>query len=233
MDQVEHIVVDGASTDGTVELLKEAGVRWISEPDNGMYDAINKGLLMANGDIIGYVNADDRLTDGALKIIYNVFASDTSIDFVYGRCTYVDSSGSSLATFRPSPLSLRLRARCRITFAQPTVFWRRSLHDHIGYFNSEFKTAGDADFFYKLLSGRFRGRSINKTLATFMVRDDALSTASAREMHEEMKRIRATYRVSRISAPYLANEIGYYLVNIKAYLQYFWRRRIRNRATLN
>lgn len=222
-------MVDGASTDGTVDLLKTAGVKWISEPDNGMYDAINKGLQMANGEIVGYVNADDRLTDGALQSIHSAFTSDPSTDFVFGRCTYVDSAENTLATFKPSPLALRLRSECRITFAQPTVFWRRRLHGQVGYFNSEFKMAGDADFFYRLMSGKFRGRSIDMPLATFMVREDALSTAMAREMAEEMKQIRATHDVRIVSAPYFANEIAYYLVNAKAFLQYFWRRRIRNR----
>lgn len=224
---IEHIVVDGGSSDCTVELLKSSQTIWISEPDEGMYDAVNKGIRLATGEIVGYVNSDDRLNPEALEAIEHAFRSNPDVKFVFGYCTYVDRLDRKLATFKPSPLALRFRSRVRITFAQPTVFWRRKLHDEIGYFDSSLKTAADAEFFYRLLSGSYRGYLIRLPLARFMVRSGALSVASSELMSAEMKSIYAANNVKNVDIRYIANELAYYSLNAIAYAKYFVNKRVR------
>ena len=82
---LEHVVVDGGSTDGTVDILKKyPHLRVVSEPDEGMYDALNKGLRLASGEIIGHLNADDFYEAGVFGKVARCFAEDAEIDMVYG-----------------------------------------------------------------------------------------------------------------------------------------------------
>src|SRR5512136_2069559 len=92
---VEHIIIDGGSTDGSVELLKSLGdrVRWLSEPDHGQADAVNKGIRMATGEIIGWLNSDDLYLPGALKAVADYFRDHPECLWVYGRCSIIDDSG--------------------------------------------------------------------------------------------------------------------------------------------
>ena len=91
---VEHIVVDGGSTDGTLELLESAsGVRWVSEPDDGRVDAANKGLAMASGDVVAWLNADDRYEPGALTAVGEALARNPAAVWVTGYCRIIDDAG--------------------------------------------------------------------------------------------------------------------------------------------
>ena len=94
---VEHVVVDGASTDGTVEILERAeGVRFVSEPDRGLSHAMNKGVAMASGSIIGWLNADDIYLPGALRAIGEAFAACPQAEWATGRCLIVDEAGREI-----------------------------------------------------------------------------------------------------------------------------------------
>lgn len=88
--EVEHIVVDGGSTDGTLDVLRRTpGIQWFSEPDRGLYDAINKGIRRASGDIIGHVNSDDLLLPGALAAVADGFTQDRTAVSVCGGAQVV------------------------------------------------------------------------------------------------------------------------------------------------
>ena len=100
---VEHIVIDGASTDGTVEILKRYGnlsgwehLRWISEPDQGQSDALNKGFRMATGEIIGWLNSDDRYRANCFSYVASAFGQTPDTDVLYGDCTWIDALGNCL-----------------------------------------------------------------------------------------------------------------------------------------
>src|SRR5580658_3296860 len=104
---LEHIVVDGASTDSTVEILKRFAampgwehLRWISEEDRGQSDAINKGFRMATGDIIGWLNSDDRYRPGCFRAVVEAFKANPDIDILYGDYTWIDETGRILQVRR-------------------------------------------------------------------------------------------------------------------------------------
>lgn len=94
---VEHVVVDGGSTDGTVELLAAAvGVRYVSEPDRGLSHAMNKGIAMATGDVLGWLNADDLYESGALAVVGRAFADHPEAEWATGLCRIVDREGREI-----------------------------------------------------------------------------------------------------------------------------------------
>lgn len=95
--ELEHLVVDGGSTDGSLEILKRAeGIRYVSEPDRGLSDAMNKGVAMARGQLVGWLNADDFYEPGALLAVGRAFAGRPDARWVTGRCRIVDGDGKEI-----------------------------------------------------------------------------------------------------------------------------------------
>jgi glycosyltransferase involved in cell wall biosynthesis len=155
---LDYRVIDGNSSDDTVEILKRYGDRfaWISERDRGQIDAINKGLRAATGDIVGWVNSDDTLRPGALARVAAAFESAPQVEWVHGRCVIIDEQDRTLRRW----VSLYKHYRCRnhsftnlLTenyISQMTTFWRRAVHDQIGYLDPKYDLAFDFDLFHKL-----------------------------------------------------------------------------------
>ena len=152
---VEYIVVDGASTDGTVDLLKEyeprfAGrMRWISEPDKGMYDAINKGIALATGDIIGILNADDVLaSNDTLAHVAETFKP--GIDALYADIRFV-RTGDSLETLRVAKTVRYCSAakwkpwmfRFAAMVPHPSFYVRRECFDRLGGYSLDYRICAD------------------------------------------------------------------------------------------
>jgi glycosyltransferase involved in cell wall biosynthesis len=151
---VEHLIVDGASTDGTVEIVRQwAGhpVVMTSEPDKGIYDAMNKGLARATGDVIGFLNADDFYADSsALEKIAAAF-QDKQTEACFGDLVYVSKDNRQVVRF------WRSRAFVKGAFAKgwcpahPTFYIRRSALDRCGVFDRAFKLASDVEFMMRYL----------------------------------------------------------------------------------
>lgn len=164
--RIEHIVVDGGSTDGTIELLAaahdELGVRWISEPDTGMYHAVNKGLRLATGDIVAYLNSDDRYFPYSVEVAAAAL-NDPAIGFVYGdMLNYDESLGKGAIFFYPPFSNAYLRSGGFL--GQPTVFWRALATEEIGGFDEGLQLAADHEY-WRRLAGRFAGRKLHEVLA--------------------------------------------------------------------
>ena len=103
VDQVEHWLIDGGSTDGTVDLLRRHSeniggktLRWLSEPDRGQSNALNKGFARVSGDIVGWLNSDDRYRDGCFTEVAKVFQDHPEVDIVYGDYTWINEQGSAV-----------------------------------------------------------------------------------------------------------------------------------------
>lgn len=147
--EIEYIVVDGSSTDGTVEYLesRRAAISVLkSEPDRGIYDAFNKGLALASGDVVGYLNAGDVLADaGVLSRIAAPF-QDPDIEAVFGDVAIVSDTSSNrvIRLYRSSNFS---PGRVRFGFmpAHPTLYLRRNVYQVVGAYDPSFRIAGDYD----------------------------------------------------------------------------------------
>ncbi len=153
----EHLVIDGASRDGTqaiVEAMAAANRRLMSEPDKGIYDAMNKGIRLARGEIIGLLNADDVFADNrVLERVANAFA-DPGLDCCFGDLVYVDRARPDHVTryWRSSdfePGSFR-----RGWFPpHPTLYLRRSVYDQVGDFDLGYRHAADVEFMMRVFEG--------------------------------------------------------------------------------
>jgi len=152
---VEHIVMDGGSTDGSVDILRSRpGLDWVSGPDGGQVRAINEGIRRSRGDLVMWLNADDELLGGALESLAAALDGAPDADAVYARARMVDGAGR---TIRPYPtFDLRredLRRKCSI--CQPTVLIRRSALERVGLPNPALDICFDYELWLRLLgSGR-------------------------------------------------------------------------------
>ena len=135
----EHIVIDGASTDETLEILgRYPHLRVISEPDSGQAEAINKGFRMATGDIWGFLNSDDTLMPNALKSVAGEMMSGRGRDIVMGRCRFVDEKGHYMGIEHPSHFESHRRVLevwKGHFIPQPAVFWRQKVWRKCGGMN--------------------------------------------------------------------------------------------------
>jgi glycosyltransferase involved in cell wall biosynthesis len=158
---LEHIICDGLSIDGTQEIIGKqlevySHIKYISEKDFGIYDAINKGLLMAKGDIIGILNADDFYADNTvLKKVLNQFDKDPSIDIIYGDLNYVHKHN-------PSKIFRKWVSKNYYDnffedgndLPHPTMFVRKEVYDKIGLYRTDFKIASDYEWMLRALKLR-------------------------------------------------------------------------------
>lgn len=154
--EVEYIVIDGQSKDGTIEKIAPYHgniTHFISEKDDGIYDAMNKGIGLATGDVIGLLNADDFYAYP--EVLSEVMAqfSNPQVDAVYGDLEYFKSSDptSVIRTYRShkfSPINLRRG----LMPAHPTLFLRKRVYERFGLFDSSYKIAGDFEFVARIFS---------------------------------------------------------------------------------
>jgi glycosyltransferase len=151
---IEHIVIDGGSTDGTMDIVRRNGTRvarWVSEPDRGIYDAMNKGLALATGDMVGMLNADDVLDDE--EAVHRIaLAAASGSDVVYADLVYVraDDLGRVVrrwnsGIFRPWQLRFGWMP------PHPTFYVRRALLSEVGHFDTSLRIAADYDFMLRCL----------------------------------------------------------------------------------
>ncbi len=156
--ELDFRVIDGRSTDGPLEILQSYGnrVQWISEPDRGQVDAINKGLRGADGDIVGWLNSDDVLLPGALARIVAAFEAHPETEWVHGRCKIIDEHDREVRRWVSAYKHFRARRHTLHNFltenyvSQMTVFWRRDIQEQLGYLSDSFRYAFDYDLILRL-----------------------------------------------------------------------------------
>jgi len=161
---LEYIVIDGASTDGTLGILDKYRHRIfkiVSEPDNGIYDAFNKGISLATGDLIGILNADDFYAPWTLQIMANAYLEHPQYAVYHGKMFYFDESSRwwQITTLHEPDLLLEF-----MCIAHPSCFIPRKIYDKHGVFDMSYSIAADWDFLIRLYLAREKFFAINKTL---------------------------------------------------------------------
>ena len=151
IDNIDYLIVDGSSTDKTIDILNKYRdkIRFISEPDKGQTDAVNKGIQMTNSEIIGWINSDDLYYPGTLQKVREFFLNNPEVDFLYGNANHIDRQGSFMEPYPNKPWDpLWLREQCFI--CQPAAFFRRSLVEKCGFLNEKLHYCMDYEYWLRL-----------------------------------------------------------------------------------
>jgi glycosyltransferase involved in cell wall biosynthesis len=173
---IDHVLIDGGSTDATLEIAARYPSRTVvAADDRGMYDAINRGFALVEGDIVGYMNADDEIAPGALRIVAAAFAAHPDAQWLCGTVEYID--GSDMVLGKMTPVRMSLRSYVGIGWSpipQQTVWARRRFYDDVGPFDTSFKNTGDYDWYARALS-MSRPLILKETLGRFRLHGAQLS----------------------------------------------------------
>lgn len=149
-EPVEHIVIDGGSTDSTVDVLKKyPHLRWISEKDRGQADALNKGFARATGDIVGWINSDDFYEDNIFESVRECF-QDPDVMWVIGNLTYVFDQTTEMVPDRSPHVTFDRLVRNPDMVRQQPTFFRKTFLEHAGGWNPEYFMAMDFDLWIRL-----------------------------------------------------------------------------------
>ena len=188
----EHFVIDGGSRDGTVEILERyPHLLWISEPDQGQTDAINKGLARARGDVFAYLNSDDCYRPGAFQALAEAF-QDPQCSVLVGGCDVIDGAGNTIGLYparldAPADLLRWWKWNDSFCIPQPSVFLRRSALDAVGPFDPSYHLAMDLEMWMRLAK-KFPFTLARRTLAAFRITPETKTSRRRREMVLECDR---------------------------------------------
>lgn len=221
--RIEYLLVDGASTDRSVEIIKKyAGslAWWVSEKDRGQGDAINKGLARANGEIAAWLNSDDYYLPGAVSSAVNVFKENPDALLVYGNMRAVDENGQTLNVLKYRQYSLE-DLLCFQIIGQPAVFFRREAFENAGKLDISFHYMLDHHLWIRIArqgtilhvprvwaAARFHPQAKNRQLAVEFGREAFRILEWSKEQHElsetlDMVRMRSQASAYRVDARYL------------------------------
>jgi glycosyltransferase involved in cell wall biosynthesis len=184
---IDYIIVDGKSTDGSVEIIKKydallkqgkwpvkcRGIRyrWLSEPDRGQSDAIAKGFHMTEGDIIAYLNSDDTYLPGALEKVTGFFESHPDVMFVYGDVVLVDENGSSVGRYPTEPFDYK-RLAVRNFIGQQSAFFKRKAYEKVGGVDADLQYVMDYDLWMRMAK-EFNFNHVKEFLSTFRLHGES------------------------------------------------------------
>lgn len=162
---IEYIVIDGGSTDGTVEIIKKYADKidfWVSEPDGGIYPAMNKGAKRARGKVLNMLNSGDYYADNkVVQKVAKIFSQDKNLCFVLGRGTYYGKNGEILKGKTGEPIVTPLKAKRFSTVCHQAFFYKKELHQKFGYYDQSYRICAD---------GLFTGKvSCSKKIKGFLV----------------------------------------------------------------
>jgi hypothetical protein len=183
----EYIVMDGGSTDQTVDVLKSFGDRlnWISQKDGGQSDAINQGFARTKGEILGWLNSDDTYEPGAFRAVAEFFAAHPEVSLVYGDAKYIDAKGKYIAKcVHIEPYDSHRLYHYTDFIVQPAAFFRRSAFEAVGGIDAAIHYAMDYDLWLKIAK-RFPVAYLPTPLANFRwLADNKTATGGFRRLNE-------------------------------------------------
>ncbi len=186
---LEYIVMDGGSTDETVDILKKYDdkIIWTSEPDKGQTDAINKGIRRSTGDIIGYLNSDDTYEPEAFTTVANFFVSHPQAAFIHGKGKHIDENDTYIEDYPSKPTDYKgLHAQCHV--CQPTTFWKRELMDNIGYFDDTLQYAMDVEYWTRA-SKKYKLHFLPVYIANTRLYEDTKTLGQKVPVHKEIIKV--------------------------------------------
>lgn len=169
---LEYIIIDGGSTDGSVDIIKKYEkylTYWVSEKDEGQSDALNKGFSKASGEIFAYLNSDDIYLSNTLHLIAELFENNNKIDVLYGHAQLLNENDNYIGLCVALPFKLKEHLNGVFSIPQQSAFWRREVYETVGGFNISNHTCMDGEFFALAAAHNFSFLRINRILAGFRI----------------------------------------------------------------
>lgn len=213
---LEYIITDGGSIDNSLEIIKKYNkevkegkwgkhitYKYISEKDKGQSDGINKGLKMATGDIVAFLNADDLYTEGALEKVVTYFKENPDCMWLTGYCKIIDENGKQIKKYITEYKNRKLR---KFTFeqlliedciSQPATFWRKELLEEVGYIDEGLHYSMDQDLWARFAK-KYRLHLIKDYLACFRFTPDTKTGSSIEKTLKESRLIALRYTNSKL-----------------------------------
>ena len=197
----EHIVMDGGSTDGSVDILRHYSsrpgwqhLRWKSEPDRGQSDALNKGFRLVSGDVVGWLNSDDRYRPDCFRAMVNAFADHPESDVLYGDYTYIDETGRVWRIRREIEFNRFILLYLHMLYVPtPSSFFRRRIFDEGNWIDTQFHYAMDYEFILRLARRGYSFRHIPALVADFRLHPESKTGAHADQQRQEHNAIGLAY----------------------------------------
>jgi glycosyltransferase involved in cell wall biosynthesis len=217
-ENIEYIIVDGDSSDNTLEIIKKYQSRlawWISEPDKGQTEAINKGFNRANGQILAWLNSDDVYQPGAVREAVDYLLEHPQVGMVYGDLDFIDENGKVIGKFNAAQTDLPKLRRGFVHIPQPSAFFRADLWKKIGPLDASFFFAMDYDLWTRLASVSELKYLPGKSWAKFRLHSDGKTINSDDRCWPEMLKVHyrdggkpwapivLKYWLRKIAAPFL------------------------------
>ncbi|MCJ7518107.1 MAG: glycosyltransferase [Anaerolineaceae bacterium] len=221
---VEYIIMDGGSKDGSLEIIKKFAPElayWESKKDRGQTDAINKGFALAKGKVLAWLNSDDTLHPCAVEEAVEYLSAHPETGLVYGGANYIDEKGEVIGSFPAAQTDLVKLRRGYVHIPQQASFFRKSLWDQVGPLDPEFFFAMDYDLWVRLAK-LSRLKYIPHTWANFRLHADAKTITADDQCWPEMLKVHFRDGGSKV-APIVAK---YYLRKLAAPLIRWWRRKL-------
>jgi glycosyltransferase involved in cell wall biosynthesis len=214
----EHIIIDGQSTDGTVEIIAKYGqsgdlAYWVSEPDGGIYEAMNKGIAKATGDVVTLLSSNDYyLKPDCLRRVADYFRANPTSDIVSAQMALIDENGFFIGNAEKRELE---EIHYRMVCNHPATFVKRGLFGQVGFFDTRYRIAADYDWLLRAYHRGFCFMNIDEALVAFHM--DGVSTTEWRQTADEVYMISTTANPPAALAQYRSDIDGYYQAKIRWY----------------
>lgn len=240
--ELEYIVMDGKSTDGTKEILKKyeellknkkwdieckkIDFIWKSEKDKGQSDAINKGLKIATGDVVAWLNSDDTYLPHALETVIKFFARKPEVMWAFGKCRIIDKEDKEIRRWITAYKNLRLgnysydKLLEENFVSQPATFWRRKAMDEVGVLDEEHHLVMDYEYWLRL-GAKFKGGFVNKYLANFRWYPQSKSGGSFIDQFRQDLQVAKKYAKGKKWPIFLHNINHYKIITIYTLMSLF------------
>jgi glycosyltransferase involved in cell wall biosynthesis len=187
---IQFLIIDGGSTDGSVDVLRSYGERvdWVSESDRGQSDAINKGFARSRGDIGAYLNSDDVLAPGAIRAAVQHFEQHADWDMIYGSAFNIDADDRVIGRYETAPFDFaQLLQNCFI--CQPAAFWRTDIARRVGEFEADLHFAMDLDYWLRIARAGGRIVHVPEVLASSRVHPATKTLSRRQDVYREILQV--------------------------------------------